>query len=93
VYSDGLRTGGPGFGSRQGQESFLSRPALWLTQPLIQWVPEDLPSGVTRPTREADYLPPSGAEVKNGGATPPLPHTFSLYTAQLNKHRDNFAFN
>jgi hypothetical protein len=32
--------------------------------------------GVKRPEREADYLPPSSAEV-NGGAVPPLPHTSS----------------
>jgi hypothetical protein len=30
--------------------------------------------GVKRPGREADYTPPSSAEVKNGGAVPPLPH-------------------
>jgi hypothetical protein len=32
--------------------------------------------GVTRPGREADYSPPSGAEVKNVGAIPPLPHIY-----------------
>jgi hypothetical protein len=31
--------------------------------------------GVKRPGREADHSPPSSAEVKNGGALPPLPHT------------------
>jgi hypothetical protein len=30
--------------------------------------------GVQRPRREADHSPPSTAEVKNGGAIPPLPH-------------------
>jgi hypothetical protein len=29
--------------------------------------------GVKRPGREADNSPPSNAEVKNGGAIPPLP--------------------
>jgi hypothetical protein len=28
---------------------------------------------VNRPSREADHPPPSNAEVKNNGATPPLP--------------------
>jgi hypothetical protein len=28
-----------------------------------------------RPRYEADYSPPISAEVKNGGAVPPLPHT------------------
>jgi hypothetical protein len=27
--------------------------------------------------READHSPPFSAEVKNGGAIPPLPHVFS----------------
>jgi hypothetical protein len=48
------------------------RPALGPTQPPIQWVP-----GVKRPGREADHSPPSSAEVKNGGAMPPLPYTSS----------------
>jgi hypothetical protein len=30
-------------------------------------------TGVTRLWREADHSPPSSAEVKNGGAIPPLP--------------------
>jgi hypothetical protein len=33
-------------------------------------------TGVKRPGSEADHSPPSSAEVKNGGAMPPLPHTF-----------------
>jgi hypothetical protein len=32
--------------------------------------------GVKRPGREADHSPPSGAEVKNGGAMHPLTHVF-----------------
>jgi len=42
-----------------------SRPAPGLTQPPIQWVPRLLPRGVKRPGHEADYSPPSSAEVKN----------------------------
>jgi hypothetical protein len=45
-----------------------SRPSLGLTQTLIQCVPE-----VKRPGREVDQSPSSSAEVKNGGAVPPLP--------------------
>jgi hypothetical protein len=33
--------------------------------------------GVKQPGREADHSPPSSAEVKNGGAILPLPHTSS----------------
>jgi hypothetical protein len=49
-----------------------SRQALRLTQPSIKWAP-----GVKRPGLEADNLPPSSAEIKNGGAISPLPHTSS----------------
>jgi hypothetical protein len=37
--------------------------------------------GVKRLRREANQPPPTGAEVKNGGAIPPLPHTFSWHSA------------
>jgi hypothetical protein len=43
----------------------VSRPALGLTQPPIQWVPGALSLGVKRPGREAEHSPPSSAEVKN----------------------------
>jgi hypothetical protein len=33
--------------------------------------------GVQQPGREVDHSPPSSAEVKNGGAIPPLAHTSS----------------
>jgi hypothetical protein len=73
MYSDGLRSGRPGFDSRQGQQIVLfstaSSPSLGPTQPPIQWVP-----GGKRPVREADHSPQSSAEVKNGGALPPFPH-------------------
>jgi hypothetical protein len=43
-----------------------SRPVVGgPTQPPIQWVPEALSLGVDRPGREADYSPPTSAEVKN----------------------------
>jgi hypothetical protein len=37
-------------------------------------------SGLKQQGREADHSPPSSGEVKNGGAIPPLPHTFSWRT-------------
>jgi hypothetical protein len=46
------------------------------TQPPIQWVPVALSRGVKRQGLEADYPPPSSAEVKKVGAIPPLPHVF-----------------
>jgi hypothetical protein len=33
--------------------------------------------GVKKQGREVDHSPPSNAEVKNGGAIPPLPHMSS----------------
>jgi hypothetical protein len=39
-----------------------------------------LSPGVKRPGREADHSP-SSAEVKNGGAVPPLPYMSSWYNA------------
>jgi hypothetical protein len=75
-YSDGLRAEPPGFDSPQGQDflfSLSSRPVLGPTQRLIQWVAEALSPGVKRLWLEADGSPPSSAEVKNGGAIPPLP--------------------
>jgi hypothetical protein len=61
------------------QDIFLfstgSRPALEPTQPSIQWVPRGFSLGVKRRSREAEHSLPSGAEVKNCGALPPLPHT------------------
>jgi hypothetical protein len=39
----------------------------------MQWVPGALSLEVKRPVPEADHPPPPSAEVKNGGAIPPLP--------------------
>jgi hypothetical protein len=53
----------------------VSRTALELTQPPIQWLPGALSLGVKRPGREADHSPPSGAEVKYARSytsTPPI---------------------
>jgi hypothetical protein len=84
-YSDRLRTGRPGFDSRQCKIflfSTASRPALGPTQPPVQWVPGAFSPGVQRQGREADHSPPSSDEVKNGGAISQLPH--SLHGILLN---------
>jgi hypothetical protein len=47
------------------------------TQPPIEWIPGVISAGVKRPGHEADRSPPSSAEVRNGGAIPPLPHRAS----------------
>jgi hypothetical protein len=65
--SDSIATGyvleGPGIESRWGRDlPHLSKEALGLTQPLVQWVP-DLSLGKERPGREADPSPPSSAVV------------------------------
>jgi hypothetical protein len=80
-YSDGKRAGWRGFNSREGQEIFLhstaSRPgsgAHSASYPIRSGV---FPLGANRPGRAADHSPPSSAEVKNGGAIPPLPHMTS----------------
>jgi hypothetical protein len=57
--------------------STASRQHLEPTQRLIQWVPGTFPPGVKRRGHEAIHSAPSSAEVKNGGAIPPLHHTCS----------------
>jgi hypothetical protein len=54
----GRTTKGSEFESRQVKKylfSAVSRPALELTQPPIQWVSGDLSLGIKRPVREADH--------------------------------------
>jgi hypothetical protein len=41
--------------------------------------------------READHLPPK-AEVKKGGAVPPLLYITSSHSAEVIKHMDKFTF-
>jgi hypothetical protein len=71
------------FDSRQRQESvpfsIMSRPALGPIQRSIQWLPRGIVSLNVRSRRqEADHLPPSNAEVKNGGGMSP-PHNTSSW--------------
>jgi hypothetical protein len=67
------------FDSRRGLGIFLfttaSRQVLGPTQPPIQWELGALSLGVKRSGREADYSPPSSAEIKNAcsyTSTPPV---------------------
>jgi hypothetical protein len=62
------------------------------TQPSMKWALATLSPGVTRPGREADYSPPSSADVKYCGAIPSLPHPSSWPVAWLVKHRNNFIY-
>jgi hypothetical protein len=69
---------------------YLSRTALGPTLPPIQWVPGALFLGVKRPGREADYSPPSSAEVKNAWSYTSTPqYVFMAWC--LVKHGD-FTF-
>jgi len=66
--SVGIETGygldGTGIEYRWGRYfPHLSRPALGLTQPPVQWVP-GLSRGKERPGRDAEPSPPSSAVVK-----------------------------
>jgi hypothetical protein len=61
--------------------STLSRQALGPIQPPMQWVPGALSPGVKWPGPEADYSPPTSAEVKKTWiytSTPPY-YNHSLY--------------
>jgi hypothetical protein len=70
----------------------VSRMALGPTQPPIQWAPGDPSLRVKRPGREADYSPPSSAEVKEWVElylhSPNMP---PWRGAQL-KRKENFTF-
>jgi hypothetical protein len=49
-------------------------------------------SAVKRPGREADHSLPYSADVKNGGALPPLPYLSSCRGAKLIKHREILSY-
>jgi hypothetical protein len=64
---------------------------LGLIHPPDQWVPAGLSAGIKRQGREADHSPACNVDVKNGGAAPLLPHTYSWCGAYLIKPMDNFT--
>jgi hypothetical protein len=51
---------------------------MWPTQPLIQWLLGPISQELKLPGREAEHSPLPSAEIKNSGATPPLPHTGTI---------------
>jgi hypothetical protein len=61
----------------------VSGPTLGPTKPPIPW---GFSLGVKRPGLVADHSP-SGAEVMNFGAIPPLPHTSLWRGAEISKQR------
>jgi hypothetical protein len=71
------------FDSRRRLGIFLfttaPRPALWPTQPPIQWVPETPSAGVKRPGREDDHSFPSTSEVKNAWSYTSTPTHLQVY--------------
>jgi hypothetical protein len=84
-----------GFNSQQGLGIFLfitvSIMALGPTQFPFQWVTGTLSLGVKWLGREADYSPPSSAEVKNAWSCTSTPqYVFMVWC--LVKCRDNFTF-
>jgi hypothetical protein len=58
----------PGRGKRILSSPRRQRTCRGPTKPPIQRIQRALSPGVKRPGPEADYSPPSSAEVKNGGA-------------------------
>jgi hypothetical protein len=61
--------------------SVASRLGVGPTQPLTQCVPGAFSPEAKFPERETDHSPLSSAEVKNGGALTPHPHTSSWHGA------------
>jgi hypothetical protein len=53
------------------------RPTLGPNQHCIQWVAGSLSLGIKQWEHEANHSSTSDAEVRNGGAIPPLPHMSS----------------
>jgi hypothetical protein len=90
-YTDRLK--GPG--SIPGIAKFFSLPQrpdrLWSPPNLISSGYRELfPTVFKRPGREAGHSLPSSAEVKNDGATPPLPHMSSRHNAYLSTETTSF---
>jgi hypothetical protein len=54
---------------------------------IIQWVLGNLSSGVKQPKLEADHSPPSSAEVKMRGGSPPVLYTFHDVVTGTSPHR------
>jgi hypothetical protein len=74
-----LRTGRPGFDSPQ-YKIFFSTGSGAHPASCLMGTGAGSP-GVKRQEHKADHSPPSGVEVKNDGAIPPLPHMSSWHCA------------
>jgi hypothetical protein len=59
---------------------------------LSWWLPEALSSKVKQQRMKLTTHLSSTAEVKNGGAIPPLPHSYSWQDGYSIKHKENFTF-
>jgi hypothetical protein len=68
------------------------RPTVEPTQASYPMGTGALSAEVMRPGCEAVHSRSSSAEIKNGGAIPPLNHTPSWIGAYLIKRRDKFTF-
>jgi hypothetical protein len=94
VYPDWKDIGVLGFDFRRGLGIFFfttaSRLALGPTQLSLQWVPGALSLGVKRPEREADYSPPSSAEVKNAWSYTSVPQYASMTWCSAKKAQGQF---
>jgi hypothetical protein len=79
-YGNGLCAGRPGFDSLQGQETFLHsvQTGSEAHQSPNLWAHRALSPGVKCLGHETDHSKPYSAEVKNGVAIPPLPHTLPV---------------
>jgi hypothetical protein len=64
-----------GFPAEEREFSLLHRvqTGFWAHPASYSKIPGAISTGVKQPGLEADHSPPSSAEVKNGGAIPPLP--------------------
>jgi hypothetical protein len=91
-----LRTGRPGFNSRQELRIFLfftaGCPYRLVAHPTSYPMNTGVISqGLKRPRREADHSPPSSAEVKNAWSCTST-HQYVFMAWYLIKHRENFTF-
>jgi hypothetical protein len=77
-YSDGCGLDGQSLIPGRGKRFLLHsiQMASGPTHTPIQWVPAVSP-GLKRSRRQANNSAPSSADIKNRGAIPPLPHTYS----------------
>jgi hypothetical protein len=84
---------GRGIGVQNGDFSLYSGQTGVRVHPAsYQWVSGAIFPRVKGPGREADHSSLSSAEVKNGGAIPPLPNSTSSLSALLITIGNNFTF-